>query len=146
MGINTSKVLVGGVVAGIVNNALGFLLYGMWLAPRFATDMNAVAAGLADRANTTFGMVATIAMGFIVGITTTWLYAAIRPRFGPGMKTAIFAAIVVWIFGFLFHLDLLFYGLTSQTTYILASVAAAIQIVATAIVGGMMYKEEGAAA
>ena len=146
MAINTGKVVVGGVVAGIVNNALGFVLFGMWLAPRFATDMNAVAAGLAEKGNSTFAMVATIVMGFIVGITTTWLYAAIRPRFGPGMKTAIIAAIVVWVFGFLFHSDLLFYGLTSQTTYILASVAAAIQIIATAIVGGMMYKEEGAAA
>ena len=146
MGINTGKVLVGGVVAGIVNNALGFLLFGMWLTPRFTADMNAVMAGLAERGNTTFGMVATIVSGFILGILTTWLYAAIRPRFGPGMKTAIFAAIPVWILGFLFHMDLLFYGLLSQGTYMLASVAAAIQIVGTAIVGGMMYKEEGAAA
>jgi hypothetical protein len=78
-------------------------------------------------------------------VLTVWLYAAIRPRFGPGMKTAMYAAAVVWVCGFVFHLDPLLMGLMSTTTYALASVIAAVQVVASAAVGGMLYKEEGTA-
>ena len=38
---------------------------------------------------------------FLVGIITVWLYAAIRPRFGPGPGTAVIAALVVWFFAYL---------------------------------------------
>jgi hypothetical protein len=146
MGINTGKVVVGGIVAGIVNNVLGFLLFGMWLQPRFTSEINAVAAGLADKGNTSSAMAGTIISGFVLGLTATWLYAAIRPRFGPGMKTAVIAALVICVFGFIFHLDLLYFGLTSPTTYMLATVAAIIQSLGTAIAGAMLYKEEGAVA
>jgi hypothetical protein len=134
------------LVAGIVNNVLGFLLFGLWLQPRFTAEINAVSAGLADKANTTSAMAGTIISGFVLGLAATWLYAAIRPRFGPGMKTAVIAALVICVFGFIFHLDLLYFGLTSSTTYILATVAAVIQSVATAAAGAMLYKEEGAVA
>jgi hypothetical protein len=148
MAMNTGKVVVAGLVAGIVANVLGFLLFGMWLMPRFTADMNAAAPSLAARAEASgaMGMVWQIFGGFVVGFVSAWLYAAIRPRFGPGAKTAIYAGLVVWILGFIFHLDLLLYGLTSTTTYMLATVAALIQTLATAWVAGMLYKEEGAPA
>jgi hypothetical protein len=148
MAMNTGKVVVAGLVAGIVSNVLAFLLFGMWLAPRFTADMNAAAPSLAARAeaSASSGMVWQIFSGFVVGFVLAWLYAAIRPRFGPGAKTAIFAGIVVWILGFIFHLDMLLYGLTSTTTYMLATVAALIQVLGAAWVAGMLYKEEGAPA
>lgn len=146
MGINTGKVMVGGIAAGIVNNALGFLLFGLWLQPRFTAEINAVSAGLAAKGTTTAAMAGTVISGFVLGLTATWLYAAMRPRFGPGMKTAIIAALVICVFGFIFHLDLLYFGLTSPMTYMLATVAAIIQSVATTATGAMLYKEEGAVA
>jgi hypothetical protein len=38
-----------------------------------------------------------IAATFLLGITGVWLYAAIRPRFGPGPRTAILAGIALWV-------------------------------------------------
>lgn len=35
--------------------------------------------------------------GFVQGIMTIWLYAAIRPRFGSGPKTAAMAVFAVWV-------------------------------------------------
>ena len=35
------------------------------------------------------------------GIWIIWLYAAIRPKYGPGPKTALAAAFALWIIGFL---------------------------------------------
>jgi hypothetical protein len=37
-----------------------------------------------------------IILTFVTGIVTVWLYAAIRPRFGPGAKTTIIAGLIVW--------------------------------------------------
>lgn len=34
--------------------------------------------------------------GFLVGIVAVWLYAGIRPRYGAGPKTALFAGLAVW--------------------------------------------------
>ena len=34
-----------------------------------------------------------------LGIWTMWLYAAIRPRYGPGPKTAAVAGFALWVIG-----------------------------------------------
>jgi len=57
------------------------------------------------------------------------------------MKTATYAALVVWICGFLFHLDMLILGMITAGTYAMASIVALVQVIASAGVGGMLYKE-----
>ena len=146
MAINASKVVVGGLVAGVVANIVGYVGFGMMLGPRFEAEAVAVAPALAGRAMTGTAIATQVVSSFVVGILLVWLYAAIRPRFGPGPKTAVIAAMVVWLCGFLFHIDWLIAGLASTTTYGLATVAGLAQILPAAWVGGMMYKEEGATA
>ncbi len=43
-------------------------------------------------------MAAHLLWGFVVAIAAIWLYAAIRPRYGPGPATALRAGFVVWLF------------------------------------------------
>lgn len=57
------------------------------------------------------------------------------------MKTAAYAALAVWVCGFVFHLDWLLVGLMTPATYMLASIAAFIQVIAAAAVGGMLCRE-----
>ena len=143
MAINTGKVVVAGLAAGVVTNVLGFLLFGMWLGPQFAAGYDAVSPGLSAKGNSGMALGWTIVGGFAVGMLLAWLYAAMRPRFGPGAKTAFMAAIPVLILGWFFHIDLLILGLTPMSLYVMATVAAIIQVVASAYVAGMLYKEEG---
>jgi len=145
MAINASKVVVGGLAAGVMGNLVGYVGFGMLLGPRFEAEAAAVAPALAGRGMTTGAIVTEIVSTFVIGLLLVWLYAAIRPRFGPGSRTAIFAAMVVWVCGFLFHMDLLIDGLVTQQTYALASLVALVQLIAAAWVGGMLYKEDGAA-
>src|SRR6185436_17691206 len=108
MAINTSKVVVGGLVAGIVNNVLGFLVQGMLLGPRMMDEMLAAAPSLKGKGEDPMTMTGRIVGGFAIGLLLVWLYAAMRPRFGPGPKTAILAAFAVWFCGFIFYMDWLY--------------------------------------
>lgn len=146
MAINTSKVVAGGLAAGVVAGIIGYIGFGVLLAKRMEAEAAAVAPALQGRGMSGGAIAANILFSFGIGLALVWLYAAIRPRFGPGMKTATYAALFVWICGFIFHLDWLTMGLMSAGTYAAAAVIAFIQVIAAAGVGGMLYKEEGAAA
>jgi hypothetical protein len=141
MAMNTSKVVVAGLAAGVVATLIGFIGFGMLLGPRFEAEAVAVAPALQGRGMTGGAIATNVFAQIVIGILLVWLYAAIRPRFGPGMKTALYAAAVVWICGFLFHLDMLNLGMITAGTYAMASIVAFVQVVASAGVGGMLYRE-----
>ena len=145
MAINTGKVVVGGLVAGLIMNVSGFVVQGMMLGPRMMAEMAAVAPSLANMQPGGAEIAARVATQFIVGIMLVWIYAAIRPRFGPGPKTAMISAAVVWIFGFLFYLDWLYAGMMTAATYAIVSVVMIVTLAIASWVGCMLYKEEGTA-
>lgn len=141
MAINASKVVVGGLAAGVVTNIVGFVGFGLLLGRRMEAEAIAVAPVLQGRGMTGSAIAMNVIAQFLIGILLVWLYAAMRPRFGPGMHTAAYAALVVWVCGFLFHLDWLIVGMMTPATYAMASAVALVQVLASAGVGGMIYKE-----
>ena len=145
MAINTSKVVVGGLVAGVVMNVVGFVVQGLLLGKRMEAEMLAVAPSLAGRGIDTGIMVSRVGTQFIIGLLLVWLYAAMRPRFGPGMKTAAYAAAVIWLCGFVFYLDWLYMGMMLPVTYAIVSVVMFVTLLIAAGVGGMLYTEDPAA-
>ena len=83
----TTRIFLCGIVTGVVAFLLGSLLAvvgGQFLA-------TVEAAGRP----TAFTFVAHLA----AGIWTMWLYTLIRPRFGPGSKTAALAGFALWLVG-----------------------------------------------
>jgi hypothetical protein len=144
MAINASKVVVGGLVAGVVNNVLGFLIQGMLLGKRMMDEMIAAAPSLQGKGEDTMTMVCRVLTGFVIGILIVWLYAAMRPRFGPGPKTAFLAGLVVWICGFIFYMDWLYVGMMSPGLYAMVSIAMLISCSITAMAGAALYKEDPA--
>lgn len=144
MAINTGKVVVGGLVAGLIMNVSGFVVQGMMLGPRMMAEMAAVAPTLATRQPGGGEIAGRVLTQFVVGIMLVWMYAAMRPRFGPGPKTAMISAFIVWIFGFLFYLDWLYAGMMTATTYAIVSVVMIVTLAVASWVGCMLYKEEGA--
>ena len=142
MAINTSKVVVGGLAAGVVANIVGWVAFGMMLGKRMEAEAVAVAPSLAGRGMSSSAIATNVLFTFAIGLLLVWLYAAMRPRFGPGPKTAVYAALVVWLCGFFFHIDWLFAGMMTPSTYAAASAAALVQILLAAWVGAMIYKED----
>lgn len=144
MAINTSKVVVGGLAAGVVNNVLGFVVQGVMLGKRMMDEMVAAAPSLQGKGMDTTTTIARVVTGFAIGILIVWLYAAMRPRFGPGPKTAFLAGFVVWLCGFIFYMDWLYMGMMSVGLYAMVSVAMLVTCSITAWVGALLYKEDAA--
>ncbi len=93
--INLGRVILGGIAAGIVADALGYLVDGVLLAPRWADGMAKLGRfGFSQNMWLWFDL-----LGIIGGIVMIWIYAAIRPRLGAGVKTAVYAGVVVWMIG-----------------------------------------------
>jgi hypothetical protein len=96
--INWGRVLIGGIVAGIVINVSEYVLNEIVLKSRW--DAWIAASGRTPPDPGT-AIPLWIVYGFLVAITAVWIYAAIRPRFGPGPGTAARAGFVTWILAYL---------------------------------------------
>ena|ERR1035437_4151610 len=137
--INIGRVILGGLVAGIVVDLLSYLVDGVLLAPRWADGMTAL--GRPDLSSTQ--LIEFNLLGLVGGIALIWIYAAIRPRFGAGVKTAVYAGLAVWVVGVLLpNLSFMWVGglfghrLTAYTT-----MGALVEIVVGAIAGAALYQE-----
>lgn len=92
--INMGRVIGGGLLAGLVMNISEAALHGGMLA-QDGLDLYK-SMGWELRAEP-MHLVSVIAITFVVGITSVWLYAAIRPRYGAGPRTAVCAGLAVWV-------------------------------------------------
>ena len=91
--INTMRVLLGGGVAGIVLNIGDYVINGMVLMDEWTAAIEAL--GLEPVSSSTIIMFVLLDLG--LGIVAVWLYAAFRPRFGAGPRTALTAGFVLWL-------------------------------------------------
>jgi hypothetical protein len=97
--VNSGRVIAGGLVAGLIMNISEAALHGGVLGPDVTSLYEALGrTPVASPAALTLLVAAT----FVLGLTAVWLYAAMRPRFGPGPKTAILAGLAVWACAHLF--------------------------------------------
>ena len=145
MAINTGKVVAGGLVAGVVANAIDFVNNSYVL----AADMQAWAASHnIDPATLTSGAVAGtwVVVDFIYGLLLVFTYAAIRPRFGPGVKTAIIAGLAVFLSPTIVLLGFTQMGMFTMAMFVKGTIGAIVATLAASVAGAAVYKEAGAAA
>ncbi len=136
--INVGRVLLGGLLAGLVMNISESLLNGVVM----ASDVEAAMQSL-NRPPVGGGAIAKLVLlTFGLGIATVWLYAAIRPRFGVGTKTALIAGLAVWLFAY-------FYGAVVGSVtgvfplrlYVIATGWELLATLLAALAGAWLYKE-----
>jgi hypothetical protein len=137
-GINTARVVIGGVVAGVVLNVSEFILNMVVL----GADMKAAMARLNLPPVDDRGIGVFVAMGFALGIVTIWLYAAIRPRYGPGVKTALCAGAAVWFFAYLYgSVGMTVMGMFPGRMMAVGIIWGLGEILVAAVAGAYFYKE-----
>ena len=92
--INWARVLLGGLLAGFIINIFEYVTNGVLLAADWDAAMKALGRHLPMSA------IAVFVVGGIGGIAAIWLYAAARPRFGAGPKTAALTGFAYWVIGY----------------------------------------------
>lgn len=145
-GINWGRVIFGGLLAGTVINVVEFFLNGVVLAKDWEAAMAALGRPpIAGSQIAVFFVWSFILWGFLIGIFAVWLYAAIRPRYGAGPKTALFVGSFVWGLGYL---------LTSVTPFLLnlyprrilaiGLTVGLVEVLLATLVGAWLYREPSA--
>jgi hypothetical protein len=136
--------VAGGLVAGVVANAIDFVNNTYVL----GADMQAWAASHnIDQARLTSGTVAGswVAVDFIYGLLIVFTYAAMRPRFGAGVRTAIIAGLVMFLAPTIVLFGFAQMGMLTMPMFVKGTIGAIVATLAAAVAGAAVYKEEGAA-
>jgi hypothetical protein len=136
--INMGRVVLGGLLAGLVLNVGEWLLNDKVLGAQmkdFMTKHNFPEPG---------GNFLIIAVGltFVLGIVIVLGYACIRPRLGAGVKTAIIAGLFAW-FGVYFYSGIINGVLAGipMNTMILVIIWGLVEYAVAAVAGAWLYTE-----
>jgi hypothetical protein len=136
--INIGRVIVCGLVAGVILNIGEWLLNGVVLAKQMADYLTL--HKFPQPAGAAIGV--AMAMTFLLGLVMILGYAAIRPRFGPGPKTAIIAALFAW-FGVVVYPNVIgaAFGFIPTNILLLLLGWEIVEFAVAALVGAALYKE-----
>ena len=136
--INWARVFGGGLVAGLIINIGEFILNEPILGAEFAAAM----ASMNKEAPGAGAIMVFVMLSLAIGILAVWLYAAIRPRFGAGPKTAVCAGLTVWGLAWLYPMI----GFVAMDFFpfkiiLIASVWGLVEVTLATVAGAWLYQE-----
>lgn len=136
--INMGRVLLGAIAAGIVINVVESIVSLFVVSHAMEEMLASLNRGPVGGA----AMGGYILLAFVLGFLIVWTYAAIRPRYGPGPKTAMRAGLAVWAAFYLLGTGsnwLL--GIAPVHLYIHTLLYTLPMMLAAALAGGLLYRE-----
>jgi hypothetical protein len=139
---NRLRVVLGGLLAGVVINLVEYVTNGVVLRNSWAQTMQT----LGKPAEVSAGAIVTFNIwGFLLGIAAVWIYAAIRPRYGAGPSTALRAGLAAWALAvFLSNLSSYALALFPVRLLVITAVVALGEILVGTLVGAWVYSEKEA--
>lgn len=142
--VNRRKLLIAGLAAGVVLNIIDFLSNGVILTARMQADANAFKPGLGDEMAAMGGAQIAVYVFFdlVVGFLLAWTYAAIRPRFGPGPRTATYVAFLFFVFGMILTFGYKELGVMSSGLWWAYTGIWFVNLLLASVVAGWVYSED----
>jgi hypothetical protein len=139
--INTGRVIIGGIIAGIICFIGDGIVHGVLLNKEWAAVVATLGRSNAGRlGQADFGYFAIYDL--LKGLLAVWIYAAALPRFGAGIGTALLAAFTVWLLVIpVPTLGLLPMAFFSARFAVLWSVYGLFPILAGTLIGAWCYRE-----
>lgn len=136
--INGKRVVLGGILATLIVN-VGEGLLGLLL----KRDYEAALRALGIRMEPDLATLLPIAWSFVVGILAIWLYAAIRPRYGPGPRTAVRAGLALWAFSTVtFSVAMASLRIFPARLMAIAAAWSLPEVVVAVVAGAAIYRED----
>ena len=138
-GINKPRVLIGGIISGLILAVGEFLLSKPVLGERWATVL--LGHNLPQVTMSRVGIF--IGLNLLLGLALVCLYASIRPRYGAGPKTALRAGLLVWFLVWLYGYGMgWLMGLFPCGMAATAVVWGLVEVPLAALAGASLYKEK----
>jgi hypothetical protein len=136
--INLGRVIAGGVVAGVVINVFEYVLNAIVMAPEWSSILKSLMLPEFSAQGIIWFNIA----GFATGIAAVWTYAAIRPRFGAGPKTAAIAGLLIWVTAFvLADAKPVAAGMLPLHPIVVMLAVEIVAVVAATLAGAWLYQE-----
>ena len=137
--MNYKRVILGGLAAGLLYDIFEVALSPFIAGKQYEAELNAVRHTPPSAAGYAF----FISWGFVIGIIAVCLYAAVRPRFGPGPRTAARVAFSLWVIADLMpQMAQAFMGIFSFGLMIKFTLQQLFFMLATTIFGAWVYRED----
>ncbi|MGH9465462.1 MAG: hypothetical protein ACRD0X_07420 [Thermoanaerobaculia bacterium] len=138
-GVNRGRVILGGLVAGAVINLGEFICNELLFGEKWRAAMAAL-----GKTMPTGGKVIAVWLlwGFLLGLGIVWLYAAIRPRYGAGPRTAVCAGVAAWfLVSLLGSLAMCNMDLVPRDLLAMTSGWSLVEYLLASLAGAWVYKE-----
>jgi hypothetical protein len=133
--INWSRVIGCGLLAGIAWIVLGALVTAL-----LGRDFAALPNNHLGKPTPGF-ILFNVFLDLLEGISILWLYAAIRPRYGPGARAAVIAAFAWWFIVTLGDATWCSFGFFPPSTVIPLMIGTLPALALATLVGARLYKE-----
>ena len=140
--INWGRVALGGVLWFVVYGLLGAAAAYLYLVREGREAFKQLGLRVVSHLDTPGFFAFVLVLTLVSGLFSIWFYAAIRPRYGPGPKTAVCAGFAMWMIAHLFPglywgqllgLPIRLVGLNEVTTLV--------AVVAATLAGAWLYQE-----
>ncbi len=130
---------LGGLLWSVVYNALWITAWYLFLLGEWIPALEALGRRFPETPPFfVFFVFATL----VLGVFALWFYAALRPHYGPGPKTAVGAAVSLWLVAALIPSVAWALVLQLPVRLVVTSVAASlVGTVAATLAGAWLYKE-----
>jgi len=133
--INSSRVLLCGLLAGVV-----WIVLGSVVTAALGRDFAALPNNRLGAATPVFVLFNAV-IDLLEGISILWLYAAVRPRYGPGVKTATIAASAWWFIVTLGDATWCSFGFFPARTVIPLMIGTLPALILATVAGAKFYRE-----
>ncbi len=141
--INVGRWIAGGVVAGILVDISEWVLNGVVLRSQWAAAMKALGKTMPESGA---AIAVWMIWGLAYGLICVWVYAAIRPRFGPGVGTALKAGFAAWLLANLLSaVGTANMGILPSGILTISAIWGLVESLVATTVGAWIYREEEAA-
>jgi len=136
--INIKMVLLGGLLAGLVLNIGEFILNVLIIGDAWMEWAKSMNLPEMDGNEIIFYVI----WSFLVGIALVWLHAAIRPRFGANIRTAVIAGLFIWVtMWFLGFGSMMIQGVFPNDLIVTSIIWGLFEVPLASVAGAYLYKE-----
>jgi hypothetical protein len=137
--INFGRVLLGGIVAGIVIDVLSWLVDGVMLGSQWTAANKVLGTGAFTHGQIMWYCV----LGLMAGFITIWFYAACKPRLGTRYRTALNVALAIWIVAYVLPNAGFMYisALYPHNLMVFTTLGNLVEVLFGTFIGAALYKD-----